>query len=210
LNVARDRPHLQPGDRAPGFTLPAADREGEISLGEYHGHTPVFLALFRGLYCPFCRRQLTQLNRTAGWLTGRGIPTLAVVATPAERARQYFRYRPLRFPVAADPDLNTHHAYGFWERPFTPRLEQMAEEAALDFAREVGLSARLGRASEAIRTFDGFEAVESDQRDFDRQQAMVIGQLLIDREGLVRWINVEHRAGVLPSEQQLTEAIAAL
>ena len=53
---------------------------------------------------------MTQLNRTAEWLTRKGIATLAVVATPAERARQYFRFRPLRFPVAADPDLNTHHA----------------------------------------------------------------------------------------------------
>ena len=210
MNVTRGRPHLQPGDLAPDFTLPAADRDGEISLAEYRGRMPLFLALFRGLYCPFCRRQMTQLNPTAEWLTRKGIATLAVVATPAERARVYFRFRPLRFPVAADPDLNTHHAYGFWERPFTPRLEQLAEEAALALALESGLSPRPGQAREAIHAFDGFEAVESDQRDSDRQQAMVIGQLLIDREGLVRWINLEHRAGVLPSEQQLAEAITAL
>ena len=208
--MTRGRPHLQPGDRAPDFTLPAADRQGEISLAEYRDRTPVFLALFRGLFCPFCRRQMTQLNTTAEWLARKGIATLAVVATPAERARLYFRFRPLRFPVVADPDLNTHHAYGFWERPFTPRLEQMAEEAALALAREIGLSPRPGQAREAIHAFDGFEAVESDQRDSDRQQAMVIGQVLIDREGLVRWINLEHRAGVLPTEQQLSEAIATL
>ena len=98
----------------------------------------------------------------------------------------------------------------FWERPFTSRLEQMAEDAALDFAHEVGVTPRPGRAREAIQAFDGFKRVESAQHDSDRQQAMVIGQLLIDREGLVRWVNVEHRAGVLPSERQLAEAIAAL
>ena len=210
MSETRGRPRLQPGDRAPDFVLPAADREGEISLTEYRGRTPLLLALFRGLYCPFCRRQMTQLNRTAEWLTRDGIATLAVVATPAARARQYFRYRPLRFPVAADPDLDTHHAYGFWERPFTPQVEQLAEEAALDFAREVGIPAPPGRAGEAIQAFDGFEAVASDQRDFERQQAMVIGQLLIDRHGVVRWINVETRAGVLPSDQQLAAAIASL
>jgi hypothetical protein len=132
------------------------------------------------------------------------------VATPAERARAYFRFQPLRFPVVADPDLNTHHVSGFWERPFTPRLEQMAEEAALALALEIGLSPRPGQAREALHAFDGFQAVESDQRDSDRQQAMVIGQVLIDRESIARRINLEHRAGVLPTKQQLPEAIARL
>jgi hypothetical protein len=40
---------LRPGDRAPDFALPAATHEGLISLSEYRGRGPVFLALFRGL-----------------------------------------------------------------------------------------------------------------------------------------------------------------
>jgi peroxiredoxin len=208
--VTLDRRRLRPGDPAPDFTLAAADREGQVSLHEYRGRTGLFLALFRGLYCPFCRRQMVQLNRTAEWLSQKGVQTLAVVATPAERARPYFRFRPLSFPVAADPDLNTHHAYGFWERPFTPSVEQLAEEAALDVARELGISTRLGEARSAIQSADGFQMLDSDQREADRQQAMVIGQILIDRAGLVCWINVETRAGVLPSEQELSAAIAGL
>ena len=54
-------PVLRPGDRAPDVTLPAADREGIVSLMDYRGKQPVLLALFRGLYCPFCRRQMSQL-----------------------------------------------------------------------------------------------------------------------------------------------------
>ena len=41
---------LQPGERAPDFTVPAADREGAVSLAEYRSRGPVLLALFRGLY----------------------------------------------------------------------------------------------------------------------------------------------------------------
>ena len=41
---------VQPGEPAPDFTLPAADREGFVSLGDYRGRRPVLLALFRGLY----------------------------------------------------------------------------------------------------------------------------------------------------------------
>ena len=41
---------LQTGRRAPDITLPAVSREGTISLSEVWGRSPVFLALFRGLY----------------------------------------------------------------------------------------------------------------------------------------------------------------
>ena len=38
------------GQPAPGFTLPSANKEGTVSLSDYHGKSPVLLALFRGLY----------------------------------------------------------------------------------------------------------------------------------------------------------------
>jgi hypothetical protein len=41
--------HIDVGQRAPDFELPAADREGVVALAEYRGKSPVLLALFRGL-----------------------------------------------------------------------------------------------------------------------------------------------------------------
>ena len=41
---------LEPGDPAPGFTLPAAHGEGTVSLADYRGRSPLLVALFRGLY----------------------------------------------------------------------------------------------------------------------------------------------------------------
>jgi hypothetical protein len=40
---------VQPGDRAPAFSVAGANREGMIALAEYAG-SPVLVALFRGLY----------------------------------------------------------------------------------------------------------------------------------------------------------------
>ena len=40
----------QPGDRAPGFSLPAINREGVVSLESYRGKRPVLVGLFRGLH----------------------------------------------------------------------------------------------------------------------------------------------------------------
>ncbi len=41
---------LQPGDRAPDFTLPAVNREGSVSLADFRGKQPVLVGLFRGLH----------------------------------------------------------------------------------------------------------------------------------------------------------------
>ena len=85
---------LHPGDSAPAFTLPAANREGSVSLADLRG-SPFLIGLFRGLHCPFCRRQVTQLAEIQPALRGAGIQTVAVINTPVERARLYFRYRPV-------------------------------------------------------------------------------------------------------------------
>ncbi len=50
MATAAPRPPVQPGEPAPDFSLPAADREGTMSLADYRGKSPVLLALFRGLY----------------------------------------------------------------------------------------------------------------------------------------------------------------
>src|SRR5260370_22975469 len=49
--AARPAP-TQPGDLAPEFTLPALERDGSVSLADYRGRSPLFLALFIGLWCP--------------------------------------------------------------------------------------------------------------------------------------------------------------
>lgn len=210
MAVTQRQGPLQPGDQAPDFKLPPADRDGAISLSEYRGRNPVLLALFRGLYCPFCRRQMVQLNLSAERLKVAGVATVGVVAAAAERARLYFRFRPSRFPIGADPDLITHRAYGLPQFPITPQVMQLVEAAASDLARELGIPTRPGEASQAIHTFDGFEPVESDERDAERDQALIIGQFLIDREGIVRWVNIERKPGDLPSDQQLMAAAIAL
>ncbi len=50
MTTFETRPPLNPGEPAPDFTLPAADREGTVSLADYRGKNPVLLTLFRGLY----------------------------------------------------------------------------------------------------------------------------------------------------------------
>ena len=195
------------GQSAPTFTLPAANREGTVSLADYRGKRPVLLALFRGLYCPFCRHQIAQLSRTAERLRAADVETLGVVATPAERARLYFRFHQAGIPLAADPDLTTHRAYGVPGLPITPDLVKVIDGISLDFAREHGIAATPGTAHAAINAIDGYQPTSDDQADFDRHQAQLIGQFLIDRGGVVRWVNIERTPGEFPSDAQLLEAV---
>src|SRR5438094_2537979 len=111
MTMAEARQPIAPGEPAPDFTLPAVDRNEDVSLADYRGRSPVFLALLVGLWCPFCRRQIAQLGTIESKLKALGVESLAVVATAPENARRYFTYRPTKLRLASDPDLTTHRAY---------------------------------------------------------------------------------------------------
>ena len=75
-------PSLQPGEPAPDFTLAAIHRDGTLALADYRGRSPLLLALFRGLYCPFCRavpvdrgqrEGRRRLPRLQGWQQFEGV-----------------------------------------------------------------------------------------------------------------------------------------
>jgi hypothetical protein len=174
---------------------------------DYREKQAVLLALFRGLYCPFCRRQMSQLALSAERLEKVGVATLAVVATAPDRARLYYRFHPSRFRVAADPDLMTHRAYGLPRLTKTPAIAQIVETAAAQMARELNIPAMPGQASEAILRFDGFEPVESDRQDRERDQGLMIGQFLIDPHGIVRWVHLERTPGERLNEERLLAAL---
>src|SRR6267142_14270 len=122
MTMPEARSRVAPGEAAPEFTLPAVDRNENVSLADYRGRSPVFLALMVGLWCPFCRRQIAQIGTIEGKLKALGIESLVVVATPPENARLYFKFRPTRVRLASDPELSTHRAYGIPRPAVNPDL----------------------------------------------------------------------------------------
>ena len=112
MTMSEERPPIAPGELAPDFTLPAVSGGAPVSLADYRGKSSVFLALMIGLWCPFCRRHIAQLGAAESKLKEAGADSLAIVATPIENAQLYFKFRPTRLRLAADPELSTHRAYG--------------------------------------------------------------------------------------------------
>jgi peroxiredoxin len=195
MTMVETRPPVAPGEPAPNFTLPAVDRAETISLADYRGRSPLFLALFVGLWCPFCRRSIAQMTAMEGKLKAAGVETLAVVATTPENARLYFKFRPTKLRVAADPDLSTHRAYGVPKPAPTPEFMQSLETTRINpegmFAQPVPIM----EAAKAIATADGYVENATDKAEVERQWPQLKGQFLIDRQGIVRWTHIECAEG---------------
>jgi len=156
-----------------------------------------------------------QLGQIAQKLDAIGVKTLGVVATDAEPARLYFRFRRPRMPMGADPSLATHRAFGLPNfGPPAPEMGEVLERAA---ARELGLTgpATVGALAQLARR-DGYAVTGADEADAARHGAQLVGQFLVDREGVVRWANVEcardgiEGLGKLPSEDEVLAAARAL
>jgi peroxiredoxin len=211
---------LQPGDRAPNIVLEAITRVGQIAIDDYRGQKPLLIGLFRGLHCPFCRRHIAAQAQIDRDLREKGVESLAVVNTPIERARLYFRYRPMPDLLAAsDPERTSHRAFGL------PNLEFTENETEWPY-RMSGADAMTMRmnmpgelpepmdpvtASEILNEKDGYEITEDDERMIATGQGQLFGQFLLDRDGVVRWSFTEvpeggRRMFSAPSREELMSA----
>jgi peroxiredoxin len=185
------RPPVRPGEPAPDFTLPVVGQEGTISLSDFKGRQPVFLGMFRGLYCAFCRRAIAQMAVTRERLGDVGVESLAIVATDLANARLYFTYRPMRVRVAVDPECVTHGSYGVPKPEPTPDLVQTVTNLRVNPTGELPEPLPVPQAAMELDRLQGYEQTPRDHVDFERTFTQMIGAFLVDRDGIVRWTDIE-------------------
>jgi peroxiredoxin len=195
---------LQPGERAPNFVLDAVTREGKVAIDDFRGQRPVLVGLYRGLHCPFCRRHIAALAQLGPALREKGVESLTVVNTPAERARLYFRYHPMPALLAAsDPERTSHRAFGLPNLEFTegetvwPYKVAMSQAAALqiDVPGETPGPIGVFEAGELLARNDPYEMTAADHQMEGAGRGQLVGQFLLDREGIVRWTFTEAAEG---------------
>jgi len=216
MTMAERHSPVAPGEKAPDFKLSAVDRAETITLADYRGRSSLFLALLIGLWCPFCRRQIALMGPIEPRLKSLGVETLGVVATTPENAQLYFKYRPTKLRLAADPELTTHRAYGL-PKP-VPNAEFMGalEAARINPFGDLPQPLPVMQAAMAISKADGFAATPTDEAERDRQFPQLKGLFMIDRDGIVRWSYIEcatdGAAGVgkIPSAEQIVGAARSL
>jgi len=206
---------MAPGEPAPDFALPAVAGTETVSLGDYRGRSPLFLALMVGLWCPFCRRQLVQLGTFEGKLKALGVESLAIVATAPENARLYFKFRPTRLRLASDPDLTTHRAYRVPKPEPTPAMMEQMQTTRVNPTGELPEPLPIAEAAKVLQELDGYVNTPADQGDVERQWPQLKALFMIDRDGIVRWVDIECSAeglagiGKLPSENVILDAARA-
>ena len=214
-------PHtVGPGELAPEFDLPLVASDGRVTLDDFCGRAPLFLVLLRSFECPFCRRQLAALKITAQGLVEHGIETLAVTTTPAKEAALYAKYRPPGLPLASDPSLGIHRAYGVPIYRFAPEQPTAwpatinpADLSTLVLKPTDDLSEPLPviEAGKRLDEMDGFELIETDEQGPPDDLSPLVSYFLIDSTGRVQWVHVVARDDFSdyarhPSNQELLEA----
>jgi len=205
--------HVKSGEQAPDFAVPAVQHDRTICLADYRGRTPLLLGLFPGLYCPFCRRALAQMASTSEHLKSLGVDSLAIVGTKLENARLYFRFRPTHMALGADPNLTTHRSYGVPRPTDTPAFRQLMGDTYVNPTGDLQAPQPASAVAEALAALDGYQLTPTDQREHQSMFTQMKGQFLIDRDGIVRWANIEcggkeglSGLGKFPSQDDLVRA----
>ena len=148
-----------------------------------------------------------------------GVETLAIMATDPARARFYFRFRPPRVRVGADPDLVAHRLYGVPNSAVVPVTPDLLEAYRTTYINPMGDLPRpmpVLEASAETNRIDGHELTESDREEMQRHFPIAVGQFLVDRAGIIRWVTIEGAkegmagAGKFPSDEELLAAARAL
>jgi peroxiredoxin len=105
---------IEPGARAPEFTLP--DQDGErVSLADFRGQT-VVLAFYPADFSPVCTDQLSVYQEVLGELEERGAKLLGISVDGAFCHRAFRAHHKLEIPLLADfhPKGEVARAYGVW------------------------------------------------------------------------------------------------
>ncbi|WP_027062165.1 redoxin domain-containing protein [Mesorhizobium loti] len=222
MSAPSDLVPLQPGDRAPNVILDAITQEGKIALDDFRGQKPVLVGLFRGLHCAFCRRHIAAQARLDPELRERGVGSLTVVNTPIERARLYFRYHPMpNLLAASDPERASHRAFGLPNLEFTENETNWPYKVAMAVAKNmrVDMPGELPgpmdpmAAGEILDKIDHYELTEADKQMMATGHGQLVGQFLLDRQGIVRWSFTEVPEGGrymfgAPNPQELMSAVS--
>jgi hypothetical protein len=167
-----------------------------------------------------------QLATTQEKLKAFGVETMAVVNTPLERARLYFKYRPSRVLLSADPEAATHRAFGVpagvvveneseasWSRG-TVTMGQM-HKTLINPTGELPTPQNPFEAMQTLNQRDGFELTEIDGQIAAAHGMQLAGHFLIDREGIVRWLHIEaaerpEDLSKFPSDEEILSAARSL
>jgi peroxiredoxin Q/BCP len=101
---------LQPGDTAPGFTLPDADGR-PVSLSEHAGRK-VIVYFYPAAMTPGCTKQACDFTDNLDVLAEAGYDVIGVSPDKPEKLAKFRDKENLKVTLVGDPEKKTLEAYG--------------------------------------------------------------------------------------------------
>ena len=209
------------GDPAPDFQVPAANRDGDIGLRDYKGRQSVLIGLFRGLHCPFCRRQVVLMDGYSDRLAELGVETVAVMNTELNRAQAYYGRLKISMPLGVDPDWETHRRYGLPRSKITLGKTDWPTKVnpigmltlKINPSGELPEPVSAIKVGDAVNRIDGFEPTAVDKKIKSAHGLTGAGFTLIDKDGIILWRWLEALTGVqdigkFPSADAIIAAVS--
>lgn len=188
---------LKVGAPAPNFRLVSAQGP-EITLEDYRGQRSVILWFSLGLFCPFCRRYMTQLRLGYREIQERGAEILQVTWSTPEEARLYFQQYQLLFPYLCDPERAVYPLY----RVSMIHVGAWTKAAHAAAGMTAAMSDRLFRGEKMVSPAP-FKRYGSTGM---KQQAVFI----IDKSGIIRYAHASNSLGGLPSNAEYLRQLDSL
>jgi len=190
---------VEVGQKAPSFRLPSG-QGAEVGPEDYRGRSNLIVWFTKGMGCPFCRTQMSQLARALPRLKAAGAEVLQVTPTKPERARFYVKNFPIPFQYLCDPDHAVHRTWGLGVRSHS--VGWYAKHFYTSFTSPAPPAAEIGDPrTTLVEMPDMF-------RDTD------MGAFVLDREGTVRYkytgayVSPQGVKG-LPSVDEMLRALGA-
>ena len=103
---------LQPGDRAPDFTLTSADGSA-VSLGDFAGEN-VVVYFYPAAATPGCTTQACDFRDSLASLAAAGYRVIGISPDSEAKLRSFSDKETLTFPLLSDPDHAVADAWGAW------------------------------------------------------------------------------------------------
>lgn len=189
---------LEVGTLAPNFRLASAQGP-ETTLEDYRGKRNVVLWLSRGLFCPFCRRYMTQLRLGYHQIQERDAEILQITWSTLEEARLYFQQYQLSFPYLCDPERAMYPLYGI----SMISLGGMAMAKNMAAGMTAVLSDRLFRGEKTASPVAPMMRYGAGEID---QQAVFI----VDKSGIIRYVHATSSLGGLPPNAEYLRQLEQL
>jgi len=101
---------LEPGDKAPAFSLPDADGR-KVSLSDYKGRR-VIVYFYPAASTPGCTKQACDFRDSMTDLNQEGVDVVGISPDRPEKLAKFRDAEKLTFPLLSDPDRQVLTAYG--------------------------------------------------------------------------------------------------